>query len=47
MANPVRLDGERLPGQACSPLGADTVALLRQVGFSDEECVSLREEGVI
>jgi len=46
VANPVRVDGQRLPGQVCSPLGADTDALLREAGFSDEECAQLRAENV-
>lgn len=47
VANPVRVDGRRLPGQACSPLGADTDAVLRAAGFSDEECAQLRQEKVV
>ena len=47
MANPVRLDGRRLPGRGCSALGADTAELLRQAGYSESECARLREEGVI
>lgn len=47
LASPVRIDGERLPGQACSALGADTEALLREAGFGDAERASLREDGVI
>ena len=46
VANPVRVDGQRLPGKACSPLGADTDAVLRAAGFSDEECAQLRQEKV-
>lgn len=47
LANPVRVDGQRLPGRACSPLGADTDTVLREAGFSDEERARLREERVI
>jgi crotonobetainyl-CoA:carnitine CoA-transferase CaiB-like acyl-CoA transferase len=47
VANPVRLDGERLPGRVCSPLGGDTADLLRGAGYSDDECAVLRKEGVI
>lgn len=46
VANPVRVDGQRLPGRACSPLGADTDAVLRDAGFSAEECAQLRQEKV-
>lgn len=44
LANPVRIDGQRLPGRACSALGADTEALLREAGFDDNEIAKLREE---
>ncbi len=47
VANPVRLDGRRLPGKGCSALGADTDALLREAGFGDEDRKRLRDEGVI
>lgn len=47
VANPIRVDGQRLPGRACSALGADTEALLRQAGFSAAECEQLRQERVI
>lgn len=47
VANPVRVDGQRLPGQVCSPLGADTDAVLRAAGFSEEECAQLRQEKVV
>jgi crotonobetainyl-CoA:carnitine CoA-transferase CaiB-like acyl-CoA transferase len=43
----VRVDGQRLPGQACSPLGADTDAVLRAAGFSDEDCAQLHQEKVV
>jgi crotonobetainyl-CoA:carnitine CoA-transferase CaiB-like acyl-CoA transferase len=46
VANPVRVDGQRLPGRACSPLGADTDAVLREAGFSADECAQLRQEQV-
>lgn len=44
LANPVRIDGQRLPGRACSALGADTEALLREAGFDEGEIVNMREE---
>lgn len=44
LANPVRIDGQRLPGRACSALGADTEALLREAGFDEGEIAKLREE---
>jgi crotonobetainyl-CoA:carnitine CoA-transferase CaiB-like acyl-CoA transferase len=47
LANPVRVDGQRLPGRACSALGADTDALLRELGCSDGDIRQLREQGVV
>lgn len=44
LANPVRIDGQRLPGRACSSLGADTEALLREAGLTDTEIAQMREE---
>lgn len=44
LASPVRIDGQRLPARACSPLGADTEALLREAGLNDTEIAQLREE---
>ena len=46
-ANPIKLDGARLPSQAGSALGADTEALLREVGYSDTDLRELREQNVI
>ena len=46
-ANPIKLDGERLPSRAGSALGADTEALLREVGYSDTELRELHEQKVI
>lgn len=46
LANPVRVDGQRLPGRACSPLGADTDELLRSAGFDDREIKSLHDEAI-
>ena len=47
LANPVKLDGERLPTKACEPLGAATDALLHEVGYSDSAIASLRAAGVV
>lgn len=47
MASPVRVDGQRLPGRACAPLGADTDALLREAGYSDAERAALQQQGVV
>jgi crotonobetainyl-CoA:carnitine CoA-transferase CaiB-like acyl-CoA transferase len=45
LANPIKLDGERLPSQVCSALGADTNALLREVGLTQQELNELHAAG--
>lgn len=47
LANPVKLDGERLPGQPCEPLGAATDALLHEVGYDENDIKALRAAGVV
>uniref|UniRef100_UPI004047A3EB CaiB/BaiF CoA transferase family protein n=1 Tax=Limnohabitans sp. TaxID=1907725 RepID=UPI004047A3EB len=47
LANPVRVDGQRLPGRVCSALGADSRALLADLGYSQAEIDQLRGQGVV
>jgi crotonobetainyl-CoA:carnitine CoA-transferase CaiB-like acyl-CoA transferase len=47
LANPIRIDGARLPNQAAPKLGADTDEVLAQAGFDDAERAELRAAGVI
>ncbi len=47
LANPIRLDGERLPNRAAPALGADTDAVLDEIGFGAAEIARLRSEGVV
>ncbi len=47
LANPIRLDGERLPSRAASALGADTAALLREVGYDAAGLAALEAAGAI
>lgn len=47
LANPVRVDGQRLPGRVCSALGADTGQVLQDAGFSAEEVQQLIKDGVV
>ena len=47
LANPVRVDGRRLPGRVCSALGADSEALLAGAGYTTTEIRQLREQGVV
>ena len=47
LANPVRVGGARLPNRAGPSLGADTDALLAELGYSDAETAALRRDGAI
>ena len=47
LANPVKLDGQRTPARVCSPLGADTEALLAELGIEGPELEGLRDRKVI
>lgn len=41
LRNPIKLDGQRLSGDACPPLNADAGALLRELGYCDADCARL------
>jgi crotonobetainyl-CoA:carnitine CoA-transferase CaiB-like acyl-CoA transferase len=45
LANPIKLDGERLPARCAPQLGEHTGELLREVGYSEAEIQSLRDLG--
>ena len=47
MANPIRIDGERLPNRAAPLLGADTDSVLAEAGFGADEIAALRAEGIV
>ena len=47
LANPLKLDGQRLPNRAAPLLGADSDAILGEVGYNAAEIASLRADGVI
>lgn len=47
LANPIRLDGERLPNRAAPKLGADSDALLAEAGYAPREIADLRAVGVV
>ena len=47
LANPIKLDGRRVPSRPASALGADTDAVLHDAGFSPEEIAQLRGDGVL
>ena len=47
LANPIRIDGARLPNRASPKLGADTDAVLDEAGFTRAEIATLRSDGVV
>lgn len=47
LANPIRLDGERLPNRAGPLLGVDTDAVLAEAGYDASEIESFRAKGVV
>ena len=46
-ANPIRLDEQRLPARVASGLGADTDAVLREIGYSEAELAAMRTRDAI
>ena len=47
LANPLKLDGQRLPNRAAPLLGADSDAVLGEVGYDAGDIAALRASGVI
>lgn len=47
LANPIQVEGRRLPNRAAPGLGADTDALLAEVGFSAGDIAALRADGTV
>ena len=47
LCNPIRLDGTRLPTQAAPLLGADTDAILGEIGYDEEAIARLRSARVV
>jgi crotonobetainyl-CoA:carnitine CoA-transferase CaiB-like acyl-CoA transferase len=45
LANPIKLDGERLPSQRAPQLGEHTEAVLRELGYDEAAIVDLRAKG--
>ena len=45
--NPIKLDGRRLPGKVCSPLGGDNEEILGALGVNAPELAQLRKDRVI
>ena len=47
LASPIRLDGQRLPNRAAPLLGADSAAILGDLGYDAAEFTRLRNAGVV
>lgn len=47
LASPIRVDGKRLPNRAGPLLGADSDALLTELGYDPSEIAGLRASGVV
>ena len=47
LANPIKLDGQRLPNRAGPLLGADSDAILTEIGYGDDDIVRLKSSGVV
>lgn len=47
LANPIRIDGQRLPNRPAPLLGADTDAILADLGLGADEVVELKRAGVV
>ena len=47
LRSPIKLDGQRLKGSACPPLGADAETLLAELGYSADERARLAAQGAV
>jgi crotonobetainyl-CoA:carnitine CoA-transferase CaiB-like acyl-CoA transferase len=47
LANPILVDGERLPNHHAPLLGADTTALLAEIGYNDTDTAELKAAGIV
>ncbi len=47
LASPIKLDGERLPNRAAPLLGADSAAILDELGYSATDVATLRASGTV
>jgi crotonobetainyl-CoA:carnitine CoA-transferase CaiB-like acyl-CoA transferase len=47
LANPIRIDGQRLPNRAAPLLGADTDAILAELGLAADEVADLKQAGIV
>jgi len=47
LANPIKVDGRRLPNRPGPALGGDTDALLAEIGYGADDAARLRESGIV
>lgn len=47
LASPIKLDGHRLPNRAAPMLGADSAAILDELGYGPAEIAALRASGTV
>jgi crotonobetainyl-CoA:carnitine CoA-transferase CaiB-like acyl-CoA transferase len=47
LASPIKVDGRRLPNRAGPLLGADTDAILADLGYDPGEVVQMRQAGIV
>lgn len=47
LASPIKLDGERLPNRAAPVLGADSDAILNELGYDEQAIAKLRASGIV
>jgi crotonobetainyl-CoA:carnitine CoA-transferase CaiB-like acyl-CoA transferase len=47
LASPIKVDGKRLPSRAGPLLGADSDAVLQEIGYDEQAISGLRQSGVI
>ncbi|GAC11026.1 CaiB/BaiF CoA transferase family protein [Paraglaciecola chathamensis] len=47
LANPIKLDGQRLSGKAAVAMGNDTEILLKELGYSEQEITHLSQNNVV
>jgi len=47
LANPIKVDGQRLPNRAAPLLGADSDAILTDLGYDTAAIADLHKSGVV
>ncbi len=47
VANPIKIDGQRLPTTYAPDLGENTDEILRDIGYADGDIANLRDKGIV